>query len=316
MKKILTIQTSIKATRKALISTAAVLIVSILTVNVSCTKAPVQDELKNEFKQDYKNSLIANSFGTGSARDLQKGEYSLVQYTQKAYTSSPLEVGLTATDILDRIEPNESHPDTTIFKIKTREVSFDSEGNKIENHSVDEIEVRMSSGSTDQAVQKASQSQKSWNEDLTALYPISNPAGQQKGSDLIRTLDDLEESSYAPCSLITYEDSLPSNYRVTFHELSQSVNRTDPPESVKKSPTCGGVPDCKITASDIEYDEVLWAPNGSNQKFRCIFRISPDTPYFSAVLKRCVKFLATIADKKVPIESCANTINFQFGEKP
>jgi hypothetical protein len=116
-----------------------------------------------------------------------------------------------------------------------------------------------------------------------------------------------------------YEDDEP---RVSYHQLKVTERITPPPKAVQDSANCGGIPNCLIKVTDIEFDQVNWLTYNKGDKIHVKITTSKDVPYLSRILEKCQQGSVPIKQEGKPekdwprllVTFCETVRNFQKGE--
>lgn len=107
----------------------------------------------------------------------------------------------------------------------------------------------------------------------------------------------------------------------TYHDLNTQQLTIDPPKSVQDSEYCENLPDCKINATIVEFDEVNWKYAAEGYKIHYRFVLSSDVPQLSRRLQVCKQGSIQVKIPEKPIEEaprflvtfCDTVVNFKQG---
>ena len=99
---------------------------------------------------------------------------------------------------------------------------------------------------------------------------------------------------------------------VTFHNLINQKVTVTPPPLVRDSTDCRGLSPCSITADQINYDIVFYMSDGTTAKHQVEWLISPQVPFFSAVLKQCASTIIPVDNVRVLVKQCQQVVDFTF----
>lgn len=108
---------------------------------------------------------------------------------------------------------------------------------------------------------------------------------------------------------------------VTYHKLSVKKYVGSPPHLVRISKDCGGIPECKINISEVQFDQVFWNRDGKGEKIHVKILTSQDVPYLAQVLEKCQQASVPIQKKgeendnpvRLLVTFCETVRNFQKG---
>lgn len=110
--------------------------------------------------------------------------------------------------------------------------------------------------------------------------------------------------------------------RTSYHQLKVSERMASPPKLVQDSPNCGGIPNCLIHVTDIEFDQVNWLSYNKGDKIHIKISTSKDVPYLSRILEKCQQGSVPIKQEGKPekdwprllVTFCETVRNFKKGE--
>jgi hypothetical protein len=110
--------------------------------------------------------------------------------------------------------------------------------------------------------------------------------------------------------------------RTSYHQLKVSERIAAPPKLVQDSPNCGGIPNCLIHITDIEFDQVNWLSYNKGDKIHIKISTSKDVPYLSRILEKCQQGSVPIKQEGKPekdwprllVTFCETVRNFKKGE--
>lgn len=253
---------------------------------VGCTQKELDDNLGQESSASTKNSIVSSAFGPLSVSKIYKGEFALVEYSQRAFAAPAVITGAAALDVLERTDFDDGFE----IKLLTRNYTFNADGSQSLNKYVDDLFVEK------QQVQGIKSKNRGF---LSMQYQPNVPS---------------DYWDFSPCQEITKTKDIPTGYRVAYFNLKKEVSEATPPQLVQEAPNCGDVPGCKIKVTSISYDEVVFGPTGEKEQYNCSMVVSPDVPYLSGLMKKCYKFMAVVSGRNIPVESCMNAVNFRFGK--
>jgi hypothetical protein len=133
--------------------------------------------------------------------------------------------------------------------------------------------------------------------------------------DSLQLLDQLDLNRLSMSSLISR--SLKANQvaseevdGISFQNLNEQEVMLVPPELVKNSENCKGIPDCRIPANVMTYDIVLRMKDGTRRTQKIEWIISGEVPYFASLLKDCASTVLTIEGIRVLIKQCSEVVDF------
>lgn len=123
------------------------------------------------------------------------------------------------------------------------------------------------------------------------------------------------ESFEGPLSLLASETPTDPNTvsTITYHNYTKKEFISPPPAQVVKQDNCGGIPNCEIHVTELEYDEVYWYQNGSTKRLRHKLQLSKDVPYQATILNQCVTATGKVGSQFILVEQCQPVVNFKFG---
>jgi len=107
----------------------------------------------------------------------------------------------------------------------------------------------------------------------------------------------------------------------TFHNHTVTKVILAPPAAVQNAENCQGIPNCKINATILEFDEVNWKLDPNGYKIHYKFAISPDVPQLSRNLQVCKQGSIQVKLPDKPIEEaprflvtfCDTVLDFKRG---
>ncbi len=133
--------------------------------------------------------------------------------------------------------------------------------------------------------------------------------------EALQLLDQLDENRYSMNSILR---QLQEQGRVeeteiegvAFHNLKEQSVSLVPPDRVKNSKNCKGIKDCRLQGDRITYDVVFLLKGGGTQTHNVEWLISPDVPYFAAILKQCSTTIVPIDNQRVLVKQCNEVVDF------
>lgn len=156
---------------------------------------------------------------------------------------------------------------------------------------------------------------------LTRAFGAKSKAGQGsflKTLSLERLLSQLSEQSIHP-ELRTLTTTR------TYHGLKTKTYDGPPPARVREQPNCLGIPECKMTYRQIDFDEVYWT-DGKSERVHYEFVISPQAPptsgynfglrypFVPGLIRACVTLMVRVGEgeSRTLLTQCQDVENFRF----
>jgi hypothetical protein len=110
--------------------------------------------------------------------------------------------------------------------------------------------------------------------------------------------------------------------RVTYHQLKLTERTIAPPNLVRESANCGGIVNCQINITDVEFDQVNWRAYNKGDKIHIKITTSKDVPYLSRILEKCQQGSVPIKQEGKPekdwtrllVTFCETIRNFKKGD--
>lgn len=107
--------------------------------------------------------------------------------------------------------------------------------------------------------------------------------------------------------------------KVECYNLTTSNEVRPAPPLVASQPNCGGLPECLMHVTTVDFDVILTLPDADHTKEKLSYHvaISPDVPYVARVVDFCTSGLVRVQsnDQKIPIlvRTCKMVRNFNYG---
>lgn len=110
--------------------------------------------------------------------------------------------------------------------------------------------------------------------------------------------------------------------KVTFHKLQVKKYLGDPPVPVRDSKDCGGIPNCKLNLTELQFDQVYWNKDGTADKIHVKIITSKEVPYLANPVEKCQQGSIPVPQKgedpknapRLLVTFCETVRNFQKGE--
>lgn len=100
--------------------------------------------------------------------------------------------------------------------------------------------------------------------------------------------------------------------RQTFHGLRVSELTRPAPEHVQERENCGGLPNCEMRITRINYEMALWYSDVDYDKIMSEVEISTDVPFLGTVISDCSTQQQFIDDRDYVIRTCKKLRDFLF----
>lgn len=101
---------------------------------------------------------------------------------------------------------------------------------------------------------------------------------------------------------------LSSPTHISYHNLKVFEGDIDPPSVIKKKANCGGVPNCRLHATFLSFDEARWSDDSHYTKVTWKYTLTNQLPYmeglFGAMIERCAGFSAVQDSKTHYLNDC------------
>ena len=101
--------------------------------------------------------------------------------------------------------------------------------------------------------------------------------------------------------------------RETYHDLTVKQMRMAPPATVSSRSDCGGVPNCELRVTRVNYDKAEWTSETDFQKMSYEYDISIDPPYSGLIVRECVATQIKVEKRKYFVRNCMNMQDFIYG---
>lgn len=283
---------------------------------LSCSKpaSGTKTDYGPQVTADQKDDSISKAMGPRTILSVKQSEYVLSQFSQHAYTGAPEATGATRKRVhtlLTTAQNPQIPKDQYWLKFYNEDISFKPGGQNITNAYLSE------SCLNDNPLRYCDRT-------VYSVGPGLNTLGQtleSRGFTMVPQGLHLDGGlNFSPCSPFSAEEAKDierssPGYHITYHALKEQGLSVQPPPLVTEKTNCGGIPNCKINISHIEYDEILWNDVGGNVRYHCTFEFSNEVPYLASLLRNCIDFLYKTSDgRQVPVTLCADVIDFETGK--
>ncbi|MEO0336636.1 MAG: hypothetical protein AAF202_09580, partial [Pseudomonadota bacterium] len=101
--------------------------------------------------------------------------------------------------------------------------------------------------------------------------------------------------------------------RESYHDLSVKQLRMAPPPIVSAKEDCGGVPNCELQITRIQYDKAEWSSSSDFQKITYEYDISIDPPYSGLIVRECIATQVKVEKRKYFVRNCMNMRDLLYG---
>ncbi len=151
-----------------------------------------------------------------------------------------------------------------------------------------------------------------WDKDFVYVFKGVYYLEQVESLEL---LDQLDQNRYSMTSIL---HQLQEQGRVeeteiegvAFHNLKEQSVTIVPPDLVKNAKNCKGIKGCRLQGDRITYDVVFLLKGGGTQTHNVEWLISPDVPYFAAILKQCSTTIVPVDNQRVLVKQCNEVVDF------
>jgi hypothetical protein len=96
--------------------------------------------------------------------------------------------------------------------------------------------------------------------------------------------------------------------KTTFHNLRTSEADIAAPEDAAKRANCGGLANCKLHVTYIQYDEIKWYSDSDYDRYRYDFAFTSDLPYMNGLLgvmvNGCVGMNVPVGNRRIFVRDC------------
>jgi len=100
--------------------------------------------------------------------------------------------------------------------------------------------------------------------------------------------------------------------RTTYHNLIVEAGTEPPPPAVQKRENCGGVENCLLPVTRLQFDQADWYSDGTYDVFRQSLLLSNKAPYLAAILDRCISGSVPVDGRHYYVRDCEFVTDFKF----
>ncbi len=230
------------------------------------------NDIQSAFDKAANKKTLANS---------KKGDWVLIESTQQIFTEPPQFSGLLSKQIYSMTQ-NSNIYDLEILK---RVYDISQSPPVVSNESIEKCQV-YTDGS-----------------DHSCRYSPMRVSQKAAGPDL-------SKANYSQFS--STHQLQPRGNSTSYHNLIVSQSAIRPPKLVSDKASCGGVPNCLLNITTIQFDETTYV-DGERTRYRHEMDFSGDAPFLAIVLRHCIKWNYKTENRYLPAELCDRAVNFEYG---
>lgn len=225
---------------------------------------------------------FSNAASGKTLADSKKGDWSLIETTQRIFTGQPEIAGLTSKEMVNMVENGDLY-DLQILKSV---YDYAQTPPVVSNQSIENCQVLKDGSQHSCAYSPMIASTKLVGPDLSAYH-------------FSRTNNNNEIQAMAGGTS-------------SYHNLSVTQKTSEPPALVKNRANCGNVPGCLLHITTIEFDEIR-IEDGERTRYHHEFDFSKDAPFLSIIQRHCVKWNYKAENRYLPALLCESAVNFIYG---
>jgi len=106
--------------------------------------------------------------------------------------------------------------------------------------------------------------------------------------------------------------ALDESVDIKFYNLRVREEKISQPKKVLEHTPCPADTDCRINATIITYDLVVFEAGQPPQKNQFEVWISSEVPYFASILKSCVSAIVTIETVRPLVRQCKSVFDYKY----